>query len=180
MLKSSPIGARRLRRALLFGALLAAASLRIAPAALAATHRGSRRRVASGRRTSRASAREHRVLRVGTYEGIAGEYTSIQEAVDAAKPGDWVLIGPGDYKQTSAQTIAGAEGDDQAGADVLITTPHIHIRGMNRNTVMIDGTKPGSPECSSAEADQIFGPPEEGAYQGNNGVVVYKASGVTL
>ena len=63
-------------------------------------------------------------------------------------------------------------GDDRAPADILVTTPNIHIRGMDRNTVMIDGTKPGSPECSSAEADQTFGAPQEGAYQGNNGVVV--------
>ncbi len=70
-------------------------------------------------------------------------------------------------------------GDDRAPADILVTTPNIHIRGMDRNSVMIDGTKPGSPECSPAEGDQTFGAPQEGAYQGNNGVVVYKASGVT-
>jgi hypothetical protein len=51
---------------------------------------------------------------------------------------------------------------------------------MNRNTVMIDGTKPGSPKCSSAEADQTFGQAEGSRYLGNNGVVVYKASGVWL
>jgi hypothetical protein len=121
-----------------------------------------------------------RVLRVGSFEGIAGEYTSIQEAVNAAKPGDWVLIAPGDYKEASSSTIAGAEGDDQAGADVLVRTPKLHLRGMNRNTVMIDGTRPGSPECSSAEADQIFGPAEGSAWLGNNGVVVYKADNVVL
>ena len=33
-----------------------------------------------------------RVLRVGTYHGVRGQYKSIQAAVDAAKPGDWVLI----------------------------------------------------------------------------------------
>src|SRR5262249_21591326 len=32
------------------------------------------------------------VLRVGTWKGRAGDYTSIQDAVDAAQPGDWVLI----------------------------------------------------------------------------------------
>src|SRR5205814_146168 len=72
------------------------------------------------------------------------------------------------------------QGDDRAPADVLVTTPGIHIRGMDRNGVMIDGTKPGTPRCSSAEADQTFGASEGGAYQGNNGVVVYKASGVWL
>ncbi len=63
---------------------------------------------------------------------------------------------------------------------MLVTTPNIHIRGMNRNTVMIDGTKPGSPQCSSATNDQNFGAPEGEKFAGNNGVVVYKASGVWL
>jgi hypothetical protein len=120
------------------------------------------------------------VLLVGSYEGKPGTYTSIQEAVDAARPNDWILIGPGDYKESASRTIPGALGDDRAGADVLITTPKLHIRGMNRNTVMIDGTSPGSPQCSGAEADQIFGPAEGSAWMGNNGVVVYKAAGVHL
>jgi hypothetical protein len=51
---------------------------------------------------------------------------------------------------------------------------------MNRNTVVIDGTKPGSPPCSSAEADQNFGPAEGESFQGNNGVIVYKTNGVYL
>ncbi len=127
-----------------------------------------------------AQARERHVLRVGEYNGVPGEFSSIQEAVDAAHPGDWILIGPGDYKQVSSRVPAGAEGDDLAGASVLITTPRIHLRGMNRNTVMIDGTKPGSPECSSTEADQTFGPAGGEGYLGNNGVVVYKANGVRL
>ena len=41
-----------------------------------------------------------KVLRVGTFHGVAGQYRTIQAAVDAAKPGDWILIGPGDYKTT--------------------------------------------------------------------------------
>ena len=36
-----------------------------------------------------------RVLLVGTYQGIKGQYTSITAAVKAAKPGDWILIGAG-------------------------------------------------------------------------------------
>ena len=35
------------------------------------------------------------MLRVGTYNGIRGQYSSIQAAVNAAKPGDWILVGPG-------------------------------------------------------------------------------------
>ena len=127
-----------------------------------------------------AQATEHHVLLVGEYNGIPGQYSSIQAAVDAAHPGDWILIGPGDYKQVSSRTAPDAQGDDRAGASVFITTPKIHVRGMNRNTVMIDGTKPGSPQCSSAEADQTFGAPEGESYLGNNGIVVYKANGVNL
>jgi hypothetical protein len=123
---------------------------------------------------------KHRVLRVGTFNGKKGQCKTIQEAVNAAAPGNWILIGPGDYKQTSSTKPVGAYGDDVAGASILVTTPNLHIRGMNRNTVMIDGTKPGSPQCSSAEADQTFGPAEGSKYLGNNGVVVYKASGVWL
>ena len=169
-----------LRRLLVFSALALLSLLLSQAAAQAATGHGSSARRRADRTVSRASAHERRVLRVGTYEGIPGEYTTIQEAVDAAAPGDWILIGPGDYKEASSRTIPGAEGDDLAGSDILIKTPRIHVRGMNRNTVMIDGTKPGSPECSPAEADQIFGPAEESGYLGNNGVNVYKANGVRL
>jgi hypothetical protein len=137
--------------------------------------------IAAGLIASAPASASHAVLRVGSYEGVPGEYESLQAAVDAAKPGDWILIGPGDYKESSSRSAPGALGDDRAAADVLITTPKLHIRGMNRNTVMLDGTKPGSPECSSAEGDQTFGPvQEDGSYLGNNGVVVYKASGVHL
>jgi hypothetical protein len=123
---------------------------------------------------------KNRVLRVGTFNGKKGQCKTIQEAVNAAAPGNWILIGPGDYKQASSTKPVGAYGDDLAAASVLVTTPNLHIRGMNRNTVMIDGTKPGSPQCSSAEADQTFGPAEGSRYLGNNGIIVYKASGVWL
>ena len=39
------------------------------------------------------------VLQVGTFEGVAGAYKTIQEAVNAAHPGDWILIGPGTYHE---------------------------------------------------------------------------------
>jgi hypothetical protein len=120
------------------------------------------------------------VLRVGTYAGKRGQCKTIQEAVKAAQPGDWILIGPGDYKQSTSEVPKGALGDDRAGADVLVTTPNLHIRGMNRNTVVIDGTKPGSPQCSSKESDQYLGRTEGSGHSGNNGVLVYKAAGVWL
>jgi hypothetical protein len=94
-----------------------------------------------------ASAASAEVLRVGTYNGITGQYSSIQAAVNAAKPGDWILVGPGDYKEQ------GYPGEPEP-AGVLITTPNLHLRGMNRNTVVVDGTKPGAPECSATPSDQ--------------------------
>jgi pectin methylesterase-like acyl-CoA thioesterase len=48
-----------------------------------------------------------KVLRVGTYHGKRGQFRSIQAAVNAAHPGDWILIAPGDYKEHSGQTPAG-------------------------------------------------------------------------
>jgi hypothetical protein len=51
---------------------------------------------------------------------------------------------------------------------------------MNRNTVIVDGTKPGSPECSANASDQNFGPTLSGqsAPAGLNGVMVWKAPDV--
>ena len=110
---------------------------------------------------SSSHVRGARVLRVGTWHGIRGQYSSIQAAVDGARPGDWVLIAPGDYHET---------GSPLAG--VLVTTPDIHLRGLDRNGVVIDGTRTGAPPCSNAPGDQ--GAP------GRNGIEVFEASGVTI
>jgi hypothetical protein len=75
----------------------------------------------------------------------AGGTGTIQRAVDAAKPGDWILIGPGDYKTSSSRAPANASDVPTA---VLVTTPRLHIRGMNRNTVVVDGTTRG-PRCNA-------------------------------
>src|SRR5436305_13898859 len=82
------------------------------------------------------------VLRVGTWKGRAGDYTSIQDAVDAAHPGDWILIAPGDYHEQADHR--GARPATEPGAGVMIRTPNIHLRGLDRNAVIVDGTKPGS------------------------------------
>ncbi len=136
-----------------------------------------------------------RVLLVGTYRGHAGRYSSIQAAVDAAKPGDWILVAPGDYHETADHTPTNV---DQGGfGGVLITTPDIHLRGMDRATVMVDGTKPGGAPCSAAPAQQTFGAAgagvpassgygstgtssPAGAAVGRNGIVVYRANGVSI
>jgi hypothetical protein len=122
-----------------------------------------------------APAAAARVLRVGAYKGIRGQFSSIQAAVDAAKPGDWILIGPGDYKTNSGRMVPGRS--DQA-AGVLITTPRLHIRGMNRNTVVVDGTKRGSSRCSAKRSAQNFGPSAKHPHLGLNGILVWKADHV--
>jgi hypothetical protein len=135
--------------------------------------------VAGGVCVARAAPLAPAVLLVGSYQGIPGQYSSVQAAVDAARPGDWVLIGPGDYHEIGNRVPPGAVGDDTAGAAVLVTTQGIHIRGMDRNGVVLDGTKPGASPCSSATADQDPGPlGSGGAPTGRNGLIVFKTSGV--
>ena len=51
-----------------------------------------------------------------------GHFATIQGAVNASKPGGWVLIEPGVYHEA-----------------VVVSTPGLHIRGMNRNKVIVDG-----------------------------------------
>ena len=121
-----------------------------------------------------------KVLLVGTFHGHAGQYTSIQSAVDAAKSGDWILVAPGDYHETadSSQPTDPAHGDN---AGVMISTPDLHLRGMDRSGVVVDGTKPGAPQCSAAAADQTYGAVgSDGKTVGRNGVVVWKANGVSV
>jgi hypothetical protein len=118
------------------------------------------------------AARAQSVLRVGTFNGVAGEYTNAQAAVNAAKPGDWILIAPSDYKGAQNSVPSGAVGGDQAGAQLLIHTAKIHVRGMDRNGVWLDGTKPGTPMCSSAEGDQSLGEMDSaGKPAGRNGIL---------
>ena len=111
--------------------------------------------------------------------GSAGQYTSIQQAVDAARPGDWVLIAPGDYKESGGAT---PPGRPDLPAGVLISTPGIHLRGMDRNAVVVDATKPGSKTCSNAAGDQNFGPVAAGGGSplGLNGILVYEADNVSV
>jgi Protein of unknown function (DUF1565) len=73
-------------------------------------------------------------------------FTTIQAAVNASGKGAWVLIEPGVYDE-----------------EVLVTSEHpgIHIRGMNRNTVIVDGQHKAGPE-------------------GANGIEVVKANNVWI
>jgi parallel beta-helix repeat protein len=105
------------------------------------------------------------VLQVGTYRGKAGAFSTVQAAVDAASPGDWILIAPGTYHEKGA-----------ANAGVLITKAGLHLRGMDRNGVVVDGTDAGHGTCSSDPAAQDFGP--GGA--GRNGIEIFQVDGVSV
>ncbi len=160
----------RRRRSILVAALVAAMAT-LGPAVLAAPAT-----------PAMAATQSSKVLLVGTYHGKKGQFTSIQAAVNAAKPGDTILIGPGDYHEHADATLpTGSQLADGGFGSVLVTTPDLTIRGMNRNTVIVDGTKPGSPPCSSAPADQDFGTLDSSHEPaGRNGIVVWKANNVTI
>jgi len=124
-----------------------------------------------------------RVLYVGKFEGIAtprsSTFKTIQAAVDAAKPSDWILIAPGDYHEvgdTGSDAPSASDLSDGWYGGVDIVTPRIHLRGMNRNSVIVDGTlSKASTPCSSAASDQ-----DTLGGKGRNGVLIWKANGVSV
>src|SRR5438046_1587575 len=101
MFRGSRIPVRVVAIAALVGASLVSAV--IAPGAAARTQRA-------------------RVLLVGSFHGRAGQFSSIQAAVDAARSGDWILIGPGDYHERGDRDPRYSALSD-VGAGVMITTP---------------------------------------------------------
>ncbi len=58
----------------------------------------------------------------GVTRSVPTDYPTIQSGVDAADPGDLVLVEPGVYREA-----------------VSITTPYITVRGTDRNEVILDG-----------------------------------------
>jgi plastocyanin len=58
----------------------------------------------------------------GVTRRVPQDYPTIQNGVDAANPGDLVLIDKGEYRET-----------------VFVTTPSITLRGVDRNAVILDG-----------------------------------------
>jgi parallel beta-helix repeat protein len=63
---------------------------------------------------------------------------SIQEAVDEAQPCDWVLVPPGVYDE-----------------NVVIATPNVHVRGLNRNNVVLDGGHRSGVDGIAVQADGV-------------------------
>jgi len=94
-------------------------------------------------------------------------YRTVQAAVNAAHPGDWVLIWPGVYHEKSKQWPT---------AGVWVATPDIHLRGLDRNKVIIDGSNgSASHPCPSSPALQ-----DTNGGVGRNGIEVHQVSGVTI
>ena len=122
-----------------------------------------------------------KVLLVGTFHGNAGKYHSIQSAVNAASPGDWILVAPGDYHETADLTNPPTSFEHGDFGGVYITKSNLHLRGMSRSGVVVDGTKPGSSTCSAAPNAQEFGATDQsGKAAGRNGILVWKADGVSV
>jgi hypothetical protein len=133
------------------------------------------------------------VFAVGSFHGVPGNVSSaglpsvatIQAAVDEAESwaeehhcgharcDTYVLLGPGDYKTVPTAIAPAPPGQDPAG--VLIDADNVWLVGMDRNSVVVDGTKAGPP-CSDETKDQVFGPADAPS-EGLNGIMIYKASG---
>jgi hypothetical protein len=122
------------------------------------------------------------VLLVGTFHGHPGKYKTIQSAVDAATSGDWILVAPGDYHESADGSGAATHAAHGDMGGVLISTSNLHLRGMNRSTVIVDGTKPGAPGSCSAQptAQNLGATGSDGKSVGRNGIVVWKANGVSV
>jgi plastocyanin len=69
---------------------------------------------------------------------VPADQPSIQSAVDAARPGDLVLVAPGVYTE-----------------NVLVITPYLTIRGEDRNTTILDGELKRANGIHVAEADGV-------------------------
>ncbi len=98
----------------------------------------------TGALASSASATQGTVRVVSKTKSGANIYPTIQAAVNAANPSDWVLIEPGEYDES-----------------VLVQTPGLHIRGLDRNAVIIDGQNEEAPG-------------------GRNGIEVFKTNDVSI
>jgi plastocyanin len=74
----------------------------------------------------------------GSIIRVPADRATIQAAVDAAVPGDLIVVAPGEYHEA-----------------VLVTTPYLTIRGEDRNTTILDGdfTRPNG--IHVVEADGV-------------------------
>src|SRR5258708_32931496 len=131
------------------------------------------------------------VLLVGPVGTAGAQYTSIQAAVNAAQPGDWVLVAPGVYHEKGYSPNNNKDGRP-APSEVFITTPDLHLRGMNRDTVIVDGTNfsttqaagtmpAGSSACPSDAALQDPGVKDvNGTTHAREGILVWQTGGGSI
>jgi hypothetical protein len=78
-------------------------------------------------------------VRVVTQKAVTyTHYQSIQAAVTAANAGDFILIDVGTYNE-----------------QVVVTTPGLHLRGMDRNGVVIDGQHQVGDGITASKADNV-------------------------
>ena len=73
----------------------------------------------------------------GVTRRVPEDHRTIQAAVDAARPGDLVLVGPGVYRE-----------------EVKVTVPSLVVRGSDRNRVIVDGEF-RRPNAISVTADGV-------------------------
>lgn len=71
----------------------------------------------------------------GTTRSVPDQHPTIQNAVDAAEPGDLVLVAPAPETPDHLTT----DGTYAYREQVDVTTPYLTIRGTDRNAVVIDG-----------------------------------------
>jgi plastocyanin len=74
----------------------------------------------------------------GTTIHVPADQPTIQAGVDAARPGDLVLVAPGLYNES-----------------VVVLTPYLTIRGEDRNTTILDGEFKKTNGVHVAEADGV-------------------------
>jgi Right handed beta helix region/Phospholipase_D-nuclease N-terminal len=76
----------------------------------------------------------------GATRSVPGDYPTIQAAVDAAEPGDLILIDAGTYRE-----------------EVQVRTPGLTLRGVDRNQVVIDGehTRPNGVSVTAADGVSV-------------------------
>ena len=101
-----------------------------------------------------------KVLMVGNYGGYDSKFQTIQAAIDAAVPGDYILVAPGQYYENSN----GLNG-------IVLNKPNIHLIGLSDSSVIISGEplQPRSKPCTVATSAQQ---PNYSIPQASNGITV--------